>query len=295
MLVVGECLVDELHLADGGVRRYLGGSPANVAVALARLQRPVDLWTCLGDDPDGHWLADQLTTAGVRLVGDPFAARATSVARGTLDAAGVARWEFAMHWTPRGEPAFDEIAAVHVGSLGAVLAPGADRVAAVLATVPPWCLRSYDVNARPTASGDGAEVRERVEQWLAWTDVARASTEDLAALWPHLEPRQVVQHWFGSASRPGTAVVTDGPRGLHRISRYSREVYRPPASWPVVDTVGAGDAVSAAVIDTVLRYRGEMENWGRVAARAARAGELSVTRAGAVPPTLDELDGPTLP
>lgn len=304
VLVVGECLVDELVGPDGSTTRHLGGSPANVAVGLARLGRPVDLWTCLGDDAAGHWLAEQLRRAGVRLVGEPFAAARTSVATGRPDAAGQVRWEVDLVWTPlplAPAPAqgwapgeahgwASDVVAVHVGSLGAVTAPGADTVRAALQASPSRWFRSYDVNARVSVSGAGPEVVDRVSDWLAWTDVARASEEDLTALWPQRPVEETVQAWLAASTRPGTVVLTDGARGLRRFSRFSREHVASPAPGPVVDTVGAGDAVSAAVIDTVLRCRGDMEDWGIVARRAARAGALSVTRAGAHPPTRAELD-----
>lgn len=296
VLVVGECLVDEIVAADGSSTRHLGGSPANVAVGLARLGRPVDLWTCLGDDAAGHWLAEQVTRAGVRLVGEPFAATATSTATGRVDPTGAVSWEVDLEWTPLpvAHGWAEDVVAVHVGSLGAVTEPGADTVRAMLEDAPSTWFRSFDVNARVAVSGAGPAVLERVTDWLAWTDVARASTEDLVALWPQRPVEETVQAWLTASSRPGTVVLTDGARGLHRISRFSREHVAAPSPWPVVDTVGAGDAVSAAVIDTVLRCRGDMEDWGIVARRAARAGELSVTRAGANAPSATELDAAVL-
>lgn len=290
VLVVGECLVDELVPETGEPTRHLGGSPANVALGLARLGRPVDLWTSFGDDDEGHWLADQLTAAGVRLVGDPFAAARTSKARGRLANDGAAHWTFELHWEPANLVLAPDLAAVHVGSIGAVLGAGADRVWHALKNTPATWIRSFDVNARTEITGRSAQVVARVRAWLAWTDVARASTEDLAALWPDESTEQVLAGWLSGTRRPGTVVLTDGAAGLHRISRFSREHFATTPNVAVVDTVGAGDAVTAALLDGVLNGRGELENWSTVAARAARAGELSVTRAGAQPPHRDELD-----
>ena len=41
VLVVGESLVDIVQRADGSTDRHPGGSPANVAIGLARLGHPV--------------------------------------------------------------------------------------------------------------------------------------------------------------------------------------------------------------------------------------------------------------
>lgn len=50
-----------------GYRRFGGGIAANAAVALSRLGASVDLWTCLGDDETGDWIAADLRDANVNL------------------------------------------------------------------------------------------------------------------------------------------------------------------------------------------------------------------------------------
>ncbi|MFM9051077.1 MAG: PfkB family carbohydrate kinase, partial [Bacteroidota bacterium] len=49
-----------LHRSPGGVVR-------NIAHHLALLKIPVQLVTILGEDPDGHWLAQQCSDAGIGL------------------------------------------------------------------------------------------------------------------------------------------------------------------------------------------------------------------------------------
>ena len=54
VLVVGEALVDVVHPADGGPpAEHVGGSPANVAMGLARLGHPSWLSTHVGTDERG--------------------------------------------------------------------------------------------------------------------------------------------------------------------------------------------------------------------------------------------------
>ena len=64
--VVGEALVDLIEDAPGDPVAHPGGSPANVAVALARLGRSVNLLTQLGDDAHGQLLLAHLRDNGVR-------------------------------------------------------------------------------------------------------------------------------------------------------------------------------------------------------------------------------------
>ena len=88
VLVVGESLVD---IVRGGRRQhaeYPGGSAANVAVALARLGRPVRFATSFADDDHGRLVAEHLEKAGVALAADPAAVARTSTALATIGADG---------------------------------------------------------------------------------------------------------------------------------------------------------------------------------------------------------------
>src|SRR5919112_6488625 len=93
-LVVGESLVDIVRGADGSSVEYAGGSAANVAVALARLGRPVRFATSFADDERGRMLAAHLKTAGVQLAGDPGAGERTATALATIGADGGAHYDF---------------------------------------------------------------------------------------------------------------------------------------------------------------------------------------------------------
>ena len=131
VLVVGESLVDIVHAADGSTREYAGGSAANVAVALARLGRPVRFVTAWADDERGGVLADHLAGAGVGWRPTRTCWTRTATAAATIGADGAASYEFDLEWrigdVAAGSPAF-----VHLCSLGAVLEPGADQVLALV-------------------------------------------------------------------------------------------------------------------------------------------------------------------
>src|SRR6478609_7610914 len=98
VLVVGESLVDIVHAADGSSREYAGGSAANVAVALARLGRPVRFVTAWADDARGAVLAAHLAGAGVSLASDPEVLDRTATAAATIGADGSASYVFDLEW-----------------------------------------------------------------------------------------------------------------------------------------------------------------------------------------------------
>ena len=67
-LVIGEALVDVVVHADGERDEHPGGSPANVAVGLARLGRPADLLTWLAPDAYGARVKSHLEASGVHVL-----------------------------------------------------------------------------------------------------------------------------------------------------------------------------------------------------------------------------------
>ncbi|MGW6132257.1 PfkB family carbohydrate kinase [Cellulomonas sp. NPDC055163] len=113
ILAIGEALMDVVVRHDGATTSHPGGSPANVALGLARLGSDVAFATELGDDAYGVALAAHLAGAGVQ-VRDYRRAGQSSVARAVLDPLGAATYTFDVRWTLE---AFD------VGELGSSATP----------------------------------------------------------------------------------------------------------------------------------------------------------------------------
>lgn len=300
ILVVGESLVDIVHAADGTTTEYAGGSAANVAVALARLGRPVRFATAWADDERGAALAAHLATAGVRLAADPLVLRRTATAAATLGADGAATYEFDLEWRLAAVPSTPVPLAVHTCSLGAVLEPGADDVLALVERLREVATISYDVNARPAITGTGADLVARVERLAAVCDLVKASDEDLEHLYPALPVAEAAAAL--RALGPAAVVVTRGGDGA---TWFGAGAPVEVASLPVVvaDTIGAGDTFGAAVVDALwerdllgAHRRGALQNLAadvvaEVLGHAARAAAVTVSRPGADPPYRSELVG----
>src|SRR3954453_13933936 len=93
-LVVGESLIDIVRRPDGTTVEHPGGSAANVAVALARLGRPVQFLTAFAEDQHAGALARPLNQSAVGLVGRPHSLERTSTALATLADDGSATYTF---------------------------------------------------------------------------------------------------------------------------------------------------------------------------------------------------------
>lgn len=296
---MGESLVDIVRGDDGSDLDFAGGSAANVAVALARLDRPVRFATSFADDEHGRLLRAHLDKAGVTLAVDPGSVERTSTARATVAPDGSASYEFDLDWRLNGT---SELAAgprvVHTCSIGAVLQPGADDVLELVSRLRPTATVMYDVNARPAVTGTGPETVAAVERMVALSDIVKASDEDLAVLYPDREFGEVVASL--RALGPKAVVVTRGPDGAVWFSqRGALEVAS--VRVPVADTIGAGDTFGAALIDALWTHdllgasrRGALGQIGPnlvrdVLGHAARAAAVTVSRPGADPPYRSEL------
>src|SRR5947208_13646895 len=97
-VVVGEALIDLVGQRGGRtLAAHPGGSPANVALGLARLGVPVTLKTRLGRDAFGEMISAHLEASGARVEGGPKGGVSTSLAIATL-AAGIASYDFRIDW-----------------------------------------------------------------------------------------------------------------------------------------------------------------------------------------------------
>ncbi|ANH36893.1 2-dehydro-3-deoxygluconokinase [Nocardioides dokdonensis FR1436] len=293
-MVVGEALVDVVRTADGAVGEHAGGSAANVAVALARLGRPVRFATAYADDERGALLARHLAGAGVRLASDPHVVRRTSTAEATIGTDGGASYVFDLDWRLGEVPQDPTPLALHVCSLGAVVAPGAEAVVRLVEALRARTTITYDVNMRPAVTGAGPEVVEQVERLVALADLVKVSDEDLEVLLPMLGVEDAARRLLSLG--PRAVVLTRGAEGATWWSE-AGAVDVSPRAVEVADTIGAGDTFAAALVDGLWHLDllgGRLPTLSEASVHglldhASRAAAVTVSRPGADPPYRSEL------
>lgn len=299
-LVVGEALIDVIHTPDGEVREHVGGSPANVALALARLGREVDLLTWLGHDLYGDRIRRQLSRYGVTIQGGSVSAYATPFAIARTDESGHTSYEFDVTWDmpdPESIPADPLV--LHIGSLGTAIQPGAKKVSALVARLHGGATITYDPNIRPSLMGDRVRMRPIVESYLAAADIVKASEDDLLWLEPGMKAEFTIANW--ARRGPALAVLTKGGGGITALTNTGDRIDLPAMPVDVVDTVGAGDSFLGALIDG-LWEAGLLGGANRqklrdasgdvfepILARAVVAAAITCSRPGADPPTRDDV------
>lgn len=301
-LVVGEALIDVVHRADGDVREHPGGSPMNVAIGLARLGRGVDLLTWFGRDDRGAAIAEHLAASGVAVVPGSDGAERTPVAKATIGADGAASYEFDVSYaipSPWSAPPAPPLV-VHTGSIATAIAPGSEDIPHILSAHRPTATITYDPNLRPSLMPPAEQTRPLVENLVGLSDVVKVSDEDLAWLVPDADPLDTAAAWL--ALGPSAVVVTQGGSGAVALTATGLRVEVAAPKVQVADTVGAGDSFMGGLIDglwsagllggerrTALHGADESA-WRTVLERCVRIAAITVSRAGANPPTAAELD-----
>jgi fructokinase len=256
--VLGEALVDRLEAGDGSpaIERP-GGSPANVAVALARLGVPTRLVTQLGDDARGRAVLRHLHDSGVVVTaGSVHRGRRTGVAR-TVVSDGQAAYDFSVRWDRLAGDAAravldDDVRCLHTGSIAALapVGPGAGGVVRAAAMARRRATVTFDPNCRPSIMGDPYATRHRAEALVAVSDVVKASEEDVRWLYPRIPVHEVMRHWLVLGAI--LVVVTRGRHGSWAQTP-DVEVTLPARPVDVVDTVGAGDSFMAGLLASLDR------------------------------------------
>ena len=302
IVLAGDALVDLIVRPDGELVPVAGGGPYNAARAVARLGVPCAWIGGLSADRFGRMLEEGLRADGVSLDLAQRTDLPTSLALAELDEHGAATYRFYMEGTSApavhpgplagGLPAGTR--AVLTGTLGFVLEPMATTLEAWVAGLPDDLVVMVDPNCRPSITRDPGAYRARLARVLARADIVKASAEDLAFLRPGASMEGTVA-WIGSLG-PRVILVTDGGRPVTVLADgAAHRVPAPPVR--VVDTVGAGDTFGGAFLACLVHGGvtratvADEEPLLRAARFAVRASAAVCERAGANPPTLDELGG----
>lgn len=303
VLTLGEALTDIVIRPGRDAVEIPGGSPMNVAVALGRLGHESHLLTQLGRDARGDQIARHVSDSGVRFTkGSVSDAFPTSHAKATIGEFGAATYEFSIRWEPSLTGLPNDVEAVHFGSIGAVIDPGAGTMREAVAALKERAIVSFDPNARPSLMGAPADARKVIESCVEHADIVKASDEDIAWLYGTSELESIARSWLERGAR--IVCVTRGGEGAVGFSHAARAGC-PRREVPVVDTVGAGDTFSAGIIDALSRmgllgveHRERIgclssEELTQILEHAAHLSSITVSREGANPPWLHEISEKT--
>ncbi|MBA0052749.1 carbohydrate kinase [Streptomyces sp. AJS327] len=311
IVVAGEALIDlvpEGEAAEEGglpvLRSVRGGGPYNTAVALARLETPTAFCSRVSTDGFGERLLDGLRENGVDTALVQRGAEPTTLALADVHPDGSAAYRFYVEGTadrlftlPTEVP--EDTSALVFGTCSLVLEPGASAYEALLRReFARGVFTVLDPNIRAGLISDPDTYRARFRSWLPSVSLVKLSLEDarwLADADGIGDVLRAAGEWL--AAGPAALVLTQGGDGLTVFTR-DHQIAVPGEPVAVVDTIGAGDTVNAALLHRLsehgaLSHRAlgklTQQQWLDVLDFAARAAAVTCSRAGARPPSAAEL------
>ncbi|MEW2630684.1 carbohydrate kinase [Streptomyces sp. NPDC048389] len=300
IVVAGEALIDLVPQPGGGPPAPLlpvrGGGPYNTAIALGRLGTRVAFCSRISTDAFGDSLIERLREEGVGLELVQRGPEPTTLAVASIGTGGAAAYTFYMEGTadrlfelPAELPATTR--ALSLGTCSLVLEPGASAYEELMRReAARGVFIALDPNIRAGLIPDADAYRARFRSWLPHVSLLKLSEED--ADWLGSDVRELV------AAGPAAVVITHGGDGLTAFTRGGEAVSVPAERVEVVDTIGAGDTVNAALLHA-LAERSLLSpdavaslspgGWREVLGLASRAAALTCAKAGAEPPYADEM------
>lgn len=271
-------------------RRLPGGAPANVAFHAQQLGLSAATVTRVGCDPLGDEICEFLKSQGLCLdlvQRDPV--HGTGTVTVEPESTGTkytfkpdSAWDF-LEATPSLLTAMRSAKAVCFGTLAQRCPVSREAIHTCLAAVAGDCQVVYDVNLRPPFYD-----REWIERSLRQATIVKLNDDEVRVLGTMLGANESYNDrfakWLLAHYEIKLVCVTRGGAGCLLVCEGETiDVSGVPVR--VIDTVGAGDSFTAALIQCRL------DGWPlrRSAEFANRVGALVASRAGAMPVLTEEL------
>jgi len=295
--VVGEVLID--LIPDGSGRKpIVGGGPANTAKALSKIGIDTQFIDGISTDKYGQMAKNDLVNAGVKLDHVKYSDKPTCLAIVSLSDSGSATYEFVIEntstfdftpdWLPN--PQTEKPALLHIGTLATAIEPGASVLYEWAKSVGKIAPIVFDPNIRPAVLGNRDEYLKKVEKWVVISSAVKVSDEDLHWLYPGGVINEIANNWLELGVE--LVVVTLGEKGITAY-RKNEQISVDALTVVVADTVGAGDTVGAILAEAIVKDGLSILSGAKLEMmlkRAAKAASITVSRSGANPPTLKEIE-----
>lgn len=313
VICLGELLIDFVSLdknqslsASSGFLKAPGGAPANVAAGVRRLGGSAGFVGKVGQDPFGAYLKQVLRELGVDvqfLLEDPDARTTLSFVAQKDD--GVRDCIFYRHPgadmllrpDELDQSYFSNVQVFHYGSIS-LTAPDSEQATlqAIRFAKERNALISYDPNYRPDLWPDQSFARRKMQEGFRYADFVKISEEEMTFITEADTPEGCGEFILKRGVK--AVAVTLGEKGCY-FTDGDVEGYLPGVTARLVDSTGAGDAFTAAMLyhfaqkrraspSYQLKADREFQEW---LAFANAAGSIAVTKIGAIPslPGKDEV------
>jgi len=266
--------------------RQLGGAPANFAYITTLLGDEGIPASRLGDDDLGREARAQIVRLGVS---DAYiqtdARNPTGTVKVTVDRNGQPHFEFTervawdfLEWIPSWQALAQAADAVCFGSLAQRASDSGATILEFLQATRPEALRVFDVNLRQKFFS-----REILDGSLRVASIVKLNHEELPRICELFKISANDEHssarQLASLHDIQMVCVTRGARGSLIVKRNGEVSEHPGFQVRIADTVGAGDAFTAAMVHEYLRGA----SVDRINEAANRMGAWVASQVGATP------------
>ncbi len=306
---LGEALIDfisgkEEEGKDPFFHYFSGGSTLNAATAAARLGSDVTFLGKLSQDMFGQKMKAYFQKNNVNILPHLTDVPENSmIGFASIDAEGAASYVFYTSETTVTSFSSDEIVEAMnqidsldyllIGSVSAGLETSGNHILNALKQVKSLPCVFFDPNVRPTVIDDFEKYLARMKELAGLSTIIKLSHEDLEYLYPGVATDEALQLLF--TGKTEAVILTLGRDGLRWVDQEGRTVEVPAIDNVIVDTVGAGDTVSGAVL-TFLSEAGVVhakdltgEKIRDMLQFAVEAAAVTTSRKGANPPMRSEV------
>lgn len=267
LCAIGEVLIDFIPNQKGvrlkdvvSFKRVVGGAPANVAGAVAKLGLSSTFLSKVGNDAFGHHIIEVLEQVGIETksiqLSDEYE---TSLAFVSLSDDGNRDFKFYRNHSADlqfnendiDEDILDDCGMIHFCSVSLVESPMKHAHKQLIdMAIQQNVLVSFDPNLRLSLWDDESKLKETVIEFLPYADILKLSDEELEFITGKQKIEDALDMLF--AGRCQYVIYTKGKDGVELYTRNRECIKANGYCVDVVDTTGAGDSFIGAFIYCVL-------------------------------------------
>ncbi|MEE1351382.1 MAG: carbohydrate kinase [Clostridia bacterium] len=266
LFAIGEALIDfipsETGCDFGNVKSFspkVGGAPANVLGAFAKLGGKTQLITQLGNDPFGDKIVNELAGFNIGL-DNVLLTDLANTALAFVSLANDGNRTFSFYRNPSAdmlynaenirEEMFEDCYALHFCSvsLGNFPMKEAHEKAIELAKKQ-GAIISFDPNIRFPLWNDKRKLKEAIDEFLSSSDIIKISDEEIEFITGTNDIEKGSKMLLENAK---IVLCTCGAEGAYAFTK-NAGVYGPSKKVKAVDTTGAGDAFNGSFLYNLYR------------------------------------------
>lgn len=266
LFAIGEALIDFIPTKSGcdfdGVKAFMpnvGGAPANVLGAFAKLGGKTQLITQLGDDPFGHKIAKELSEFNIGLDNVLFTDKANT-ALAFVSLADDGNRTFSFYRNPSADMLYNgeniteetlaDCFALHFCSVSLGDFPMKEAHKKVIDLAKKQgSIISFDPNLRFPLWKDKGALKKAVDEFLPLSDIIKISDEEIEFI---TGTGDIEKGMSALLKNSKMVLYTCGADGAYAFTK-NNAVYVPQKKVKATDTTGAGDAFIGSFLYNLYR------------------------------------------